>query len=146
MAEIRLHIGEIVQKIQEDVKKLVKGFSDMDVAAYAMGQWVPQADVLEGRSDFKILVDLPGVPSDKVEVTLQGDQVKISGEKASGGETEGYKAHLSERRSGTFSRTLTLPASADREKLSAKMRDGLLELVCPKKAESMEREVKIVIS
>ncbi|MCU0723190.1 MAG: Hsp20/alpha crystallin family protein, partial [Planctomycetes bacterium] len=105
MSEIRLNIGEIVQKIQEDVKRLVKGFSDMDVAAYAMGQWVPAADVLEGRAEFRILVDLPGVAPDKVEVTLQNDQVKVSGEKTSGGDGEGFKAHLSERRTGAFNRT-----------------------------------------
>jgi HSP20 family protein len=145
MNEVRIHIGDMVHKIQEDVKRLVKGFSEGDLAAYAMGQWVPQADILEGRSDVRILVDLAGVPSGNVEVSLTGDQVKVRGEKPSGGAAEGVTVHLAERRTGSFSRTFSLPASADREKLTAVMRDGLLEISCPKKPESMEREVKIQI-
>jgi HSP20 family protein len=135
----------MVHKIQEDVKRLVKGFSEGDLAAYAMGQWVPQADILEGGSDIRILVDLPGCTLGNVDVSLTGDQVKVHGEKPSGAAAEGATVLLSERRTGSFARTFSLPASADREKLTAVLRDGLLEISCPKKAESMEREVKIQI-
>ena len=138
------NLSEMVQKIQEDVKKLVKGFSEGDIAAYAMGQWVPRADILETAEEVRILIDLPGISPEEVDVTLTGNELKIHGEK-SRREEEEFRFHLAERRHGAFSRTFPLPASVDPQAVAATVRDGLLTIAFPKKPESRAREIKVEV-
>ncbi|MHC4778819.1 MAG: Hsp20/alpha crystallin family protein [Planctomycetota bacterium] len=144
MKENRWHLSEVVQKIQEDVKKLVKGFSDGDIAAYAMGMWVPNADIVETAQEIKVLVDLPGISADAVDVTLAGSELKVHGRHAEE-DMEGVKVHLAERRRGAFSRTFSLPASVDPKQVDATVKDGLLEVTFPKKPESQPNEIKVEV-
>ncbi|MHC4601524.1 MAG: Hsp20/alpha crystallin family protein [Planctomycetota bacterium] len=144
MKDLRWNLSEMVQKIQEDVKKLVKGFSEGDIAAYAMGQWIPRADVLETPDEVRILVDLPGIAPSDVDVTLTGNELKVHGEKSKQ-EEEDFRFHLNERRHGAFSRTFPLPASVDPQHVAATVRDGLLTITFPKKPESRAREIKVEV-
>ena len=145
MKDIRWNLSEIAQKIQDDVKKLVKGFSDGDVAAYAMGMWVPMADIVENSEEVHILVDLPGISAQEVEVTLTGTELKVHGSSPEKGELESAKFHLAERRHGPFSRTFSITASVDPKQVSAKVHDGLLEVVFPKKPESKAQQIKVEV-
>lgn len=145
MKQVRINVSEMLHKIQEDVKRLVKGFSDVDIAAYAMGQWVPKADVLAGPAELRILVDLPGIAPDAVDVSVTGGILKVSGEKPSGFSGAELKAVSAERRAGRFSRSFELPAAVQTDAVHATMRDGLLQISLPKKADSMEREIKVEV-
>ena len=143
MREMRINVSEILQKVQDDVKRLVKGFSEMDVAAFAMGRWNPAADILESGQDVRILVDLPGLAQSEVDVSIAGGELRISGFKPSSREGEELKALTAERGAGQFNRSFELPATVDPDKISASMRNGLLEVVLPKREDLIRREVKI---
>ncbi|MHC4780957.1 MAG: Hsp20/alpha crystallin family protein [Planctomycetota bacterium] len=143
MKEIRINLSEMAQKIHDDVKNLVKGFSDMDLAAYAMGQWVPRADLFKGKTEIRLFLDLPGIESGSVDVSLTGNELKVSGNKDLPVDVEGFQSRLAERRCGAFSRTFPLPAAVDPESVSASLRNGRLDIVLAKKADSVEREIKV---
>jgi len=145
MKEQRWHLTEIVQKIQEDMKKLVKGFSDGDIAAYAMGMWVPAADVVETAEEVHVIVELPGVAAEAVDVSLTGNELKVHGTPPGRGDQESGRFHLAERRHGPFSRTFVLPATVDPQQVRAKVNGGLLEITFDKKPESRAQQIKVEV-
>jgi len=145
MKELRINLSEMAHKIQEDVKNLVKGFSEMDIAAYAMGRWIPQADVFEGKEEIRILIDLPGLAPGRVEVSLTGNQLKVAGEKPALETSEGFRPMQTERRAGSFSRTFILHVMVDPDRVSASLKDGMLDIHLPKRPESVEREIKVEV-
>jgi HSP20 family protein len=76
---------------------------------------------------------LPGLDEKDVKVTIEDDLLTISGEKKI--EHADEKTHFSERSYGSFTRSFTLPADADRGAITAKFAKGVLTLEIPKTAE-----------
>ena len=98
-------------------------------------------DVYEEGDDYVIEAALPGVDPDKVNVSVLGNQVQISGEY--GAPPEGRQHLLQERRSGRFERTVTLSTALDADKASAAYEHGLLRLRVPKAESARPRRIAI---
>lgn len=89
----------------------------------------PKVDLLELSDAYRLIVEVPGVPQDNLEVALQGREVIVAGLREP---LEGLKRIVCERPSGHFQRTVELPGEVDREASSAHLREGLLVLNLPK--------------
>lgn len=108
-------------------------------------EWAPAVDIKETGNDFVIHADLPGVKSDDIEVTAENGVLTIKGERESTKEEEKDNYKRVERFSGSFMRRFTLPESADLEKISAKTKDGVLELVIPKAEKNKPKRIDIKV-
>jgi HSP20 family protein len=105
--------------------------------------WSPRVDVREEAGRFLILADVPGVALDAIEIQMDKNVLSIKGErKAYASEAEGSFTRV-ERVAGTFTRSFTLPESADAAGITASGRDGVLEIAIPKKAEAAPRRIVI---
>ena len=91
----------------------------VDLATLAPGH---RDDVLE----LVITADLPGVDEKDVEVTLSGDTLTIKGEKKIEHEEKGDDGRYTERRVGSFSRSIRLPLEVQEEEIDANFDDGVL--------------------
>jgi HSP20 family protein len=108
--------------------------------------WAPPVDVFEDADRYVVTAELPGLNVDDIEVTYTGNSLTLAGQKVSDVDEESKKGFLCrERRFGRFSRTVTLPDTVDGGKVSAACRNGLLEVVLPKKQESKPVSVKIEV-
>lgn len=106
--------------------------------------WAPMLDMYEYADRYMILVELPGVDPKTVDVTHVGNTLTIRGERSNPVEgTEYDRAPRRERRFGTFCRSLDLPEDIEADKLAAKCRDGVLEIVVPKPKANVPKTVKI---
>jgi HSP20 family protein len=105
--------------------------------------WTPPVDVEQEADKFRIHVDLPGVQRDEIEITVHGETLTVKGEKKREIESKQDDTYRSERYYGTFSRSLTLPAAVDANKIEASYKDGVLEIVVPKSEEAKPRQIKI---
>jgi HSP20 family protein len=85
---------------------------------------------------------LPGVQVDDIEIQILNENLTISGEIRSA-EEENMKYLLKERASGTFKRTLTLPAPLNSESAEAELKDGILTVKVAKVEEALPRKIKI---
>lgn len=104
----------------------------------------PPLDVTEEPEHYVLTAELPGVSRDDVTVEVHEGVVTIRGEKKlERREGEGKSARLLERRYGSFSRSLALPADADEDRVEASFKDGVLELRIAKTAEAKPRTVAI---
>ncbi|MEE9287386.1 MAG: Hsp20/alpha crystallin family protein [Gammaproteobacteria bacterium] len=105
--------------------------------------WSPAVDIKEEETQYVVVVDIPGVDPSEIDVTTKDGVLTIKGErvKETRDEEKGYTRV--ERAHGMFHRRFTLPESADAEKISAKGKDGVLEVVIPKREESQPRRITV---
>jgi HSP20 family protein len=94
---------------------------------------MPNVEVRENGKRYTINVELPGLDENDVKVTVEGDLLSITGEKKV--EHTDEKTHFSERSYGSFTRSFSLPADADRNAIAAKFAKGVLTLEIGKSAE-----------
>ncbi len=131
---------------QEEIKNLFDRFFDHGAAnapAEAVAQWVPRVDVREEAERFVILADLPGVEPDQIELQVDKGVLSIKGQRSGEPAVESERYSRLERRHGGFHRSFALPDTADAEGIVASGRNGVLEIVIPKKAESTPRRIQV---
>jgi HSP20 family protein len=106
--------------------------------------WIPAADVYEGEGEYTLVLDLPGIRREALDVSLDEGRLTIRGERAPA--PEGVTARRTERAAGRFVRSFTIPESVDRQSIGADYKDGVLHLRLPKRTEQAPRRVKIDIN
>jgi HSP20 family protein len=113
-----------------------------DVTTRSRVGFVPPVDVIEEDGTLTVRAELPGVRKEDVKVHLDGDLLTLSGSKKH--EEKSYRRV--ESRCGEFERTLTLPRSVDRDKISATFRDGVLSLTLPLREEAKRKTIDVAVN
>lgn len=110
------------------------------------GDWVPRLDVEESEEAITVMAEIPGVEPENVEVSVVDDVLTVSGEKKSETEERREGVYHSERRFGSFRRSVALPATVDREKISAEYDKGVLTIRLEKAEEASPKRIPVVAS
>lgn len=124
---------------------LSKRFFDIEPFRDWGESWLvsPTIDLSETKSGYLIEAELPGMSEDDIEVSLSDGLLTISGEKKE--EKTDKRAHLSERRYGSFQRSFRVSDSIDEAKASAEFHKGVLKITLPKKKRAQREAQKINI-
>lgn len=94
-----------------------------------------KVDVKETPTAFTVLAEVPGVPKEDIQVTVEGNVVTLRAEiKQEDRQSEGEKLLRSERYYGAVSRSFQMPVDIDDAAAKAKCENGVLQLTLPKKA------------
>jgi HSP20 family protein len=101
----------------------------------------PPVNVYESADAYGLEVELPGVDPAKLELTVEGDLVTVSGQRPAG-KAEG-SFHRRERFGGGFSRTLRLPTALEAAGVEAHYRDGILSARLPKAVQARARKIAV---
>jgi HSP20 family protein len=107
-------------------------------------EFSPACDISETDDAYQVRMDVPGIKPDDITVQVTGDTVHVSGERQEEKEEKGKTYHRVERRSGSFSQTLRLPASVAEDKVQAEFDKGVLTVTLPKTEVSKTRTVKVL--
>jgi len=107
---------------------------------------IPAMDLVENDGSYEITAELPGIDAKDVELKVSGDMLTLKGEKREESETKDENRHVSERRYGSFQRTMRLPPDADADRIEARTTNGVLKVTIPKSEEAKAKEKKIEIS
>ena len=99
--------------------------------------FAPASEASAGKDAYRISVEVPGVAEEDLEITVHEGVLTISGKKQSSREEKGDTWFFSEREFGSFSRSVRLPPDADGDKVGAALKDGVLALTVPKRAETV---------
>lgn len=139
-----------LMSIQTELNRLFgRTFAGTDAGnggALPAGSWMPPLDVYETDDRLVVKVELPGIEPDDVDVSVEDSALSIYGERRFYEEVAEDSAMRVERRFGAFTRTLTLPAIADPEKIEAKFDKGVLTLDIPKREEAKPKRITIKAS
>ena len=104
---------------------------------------VPQLDVIDRDKDILIRVEVPGVEKKDIEVSLSDSTLNIKGKISREVKEEKKDYFRCEIAQGNFSRSLSLPSGVDTSKISATLREGILEIVLPKEESVQRRSVEV---
>lgn len=89
--------------------------------------------------------ELPGIKKEDVDLTVHDEAITLKGEFKRDETVKDEDYYFSERRYGAFERTVPLPKEIDADKAKALFKDGVLEVVLPKKEEAKPKERKLVV-
>ena len=105
--------------------------------------WLPAVDVWETDNEVVLSFDLPGIPEDKITVELDDNVLTVSGGRERTQEHTSERFYRFERRFGTFSRSVTLPAGVTESDITANYKDGVLEVRVPKPEEQKPKRIRV---
>jgi HSP20 family protein len=103
----------------------------------------PSIDLSETDTAVEVRMDLPGVKPDDIDIQVNGNILSVSGQRKEEKEEKGRTFHRIERHSGTFSRSITLPATVNDSEVAAEYRDGVLCVTLPKTDQSKRHKIKV---
>ena len=145
MATERYQPWNALSQLQNEINRAFGTLNEGDSSS-ATAEWIPAVDVSEYNDRFELLVDLPGVDAQAVEITLDNGVLTLSGERR-----EEKKANTSdevqhqrnERRHGRFYRRFILPDTIDAENVNATGRNGVLAISIPKQSRAQPRRITV---
>ena len=105
----------------------------------------PPMDVFEDESWLYVVLEVPGMGRDELNVRLHRQKLIVEGFKHSGGDRDCLRYLCVEREFGVFRRSLDIPVSIDGSGVRARLADGLLRIRLPKVEERRQPVVDVPI-
>jgi len=102
--------------------------------------WAPPVDILEQDGALVLLVDLPGVRREDIELTIAHESLTVAGQRSS---TEGGAGIRLERPAGRFRRSFRIAVPVDPSRAQAAYRDGVLRITLPQAAPAGPARVRV---
>jgi len=125
-------------------------FGEMESLFGGWGRFAPEAwsvwpalNVWEAGDSFVAEAEIPGAATEDVEILANGAELTIKVRRPEPELPEGAVRHRRERPFGEFTRTITLPAPVDADKVAAGFRDGVLTLTMPKHESAKPRRIEV---
>lgn len=144
MTLIRWNPTRDMMNLRREMDRLFNDFmTDTPGTRFETPNWGLALDVAENENTFVVKASVPGVNPDDLDVTINENTLTIRGEVQADETFEEGQYHVRERRFGTFSRSMTLPRTVDREAINADYTDGVLTLTLPKTEDLQPRRINI---
>jgi HSP20 family protein len=106
-------------------------------------EWTPAIDVVRAKDSLVLRADVPGIKPEEVKIEVKDDILTVSGEHEESTEEKDKHFMRRERRYGSFSRSMALPAGIDAAKIKAKTKDGVVEVTIPLPKETKKETITI---
>jgi HSP20 family protein len=127
--------------LQTEMSRLMNGLFEGN--GRTLQTWVPAVDVWETETELVYAFDLPGVPEEQIAIELHDDNLTVSAQRDRTNEhvEDGFVRF--ERRFGSFSRAVGVPAGVTEDSITASYRDGVLEIRVAKPEEAKPKKIQI---
>ncbi len=107
--------------------------------------WTPALDLYQNNDNVVALVEIPGMQKEDIDISLHDGLLTIAGERQSSSASEGDNAERTERFSGKFRRSISLPTRVEAGRVHATYKDGILTVTLPKAEEAKAKKVEVTI-
>ena len=135
------------RELPDEIRRLFEATEEGRPGVAQRGvDWTPAVDILESAHAIEIMVDLPGVAAEHVDVIFSRGLLLITGRKDSQPCQQHDAAfHLAERNFGRFARVVRLSGAFDAGNTQASLTAGELRVVVPRIEERRGRHIRIPI-
>ncbi len=130
-------------RLQDEMARL---FEDRRFTAGESVGWTPACDIYEDEDSVSLRFELAGVDPKDVEVRFENGTLTLKGERKLEQEEKRDNYHRVELNYGIFTRSFSLPATVDAEKIRAESKNGVLTVTVPKKPEAKPRSIQVKVS
>ena len=123
----------------------VKPWGKEEAATLTEFNFLPAVETYVDKEAKKYVckVSLPGIDPKKVQISVQGNMLTISGERKEEVRTKEAEYYHEEFSYGEFERMLELPEGVNTEKINAEFVNGVLEITAPVAAVALPRKIEI---
>jgi HSP20 family protein len=105
--------------------------------------YAPPVDIYEDEHNITLKLEVPGIDEKDIDVRIENTTLTVHGERKIEKEEKEENFRRVERQYGEFTRSFTLPSSADPEQVSAQYDKGVLKINLAKKAEAKPKQIKV---
>jgi HSP20 family protein len=130
------------RSVRREMEDMFRSF-DRGLPSLQVGAGVPAINVAETKDAIEVAVEVPGVEEKDINVSLDGNQLVISGEKKEETKKDEKDWHVEERSYGSFYRSMSLPFRPEEGAVEAHLDKGVLHLNIKKPAE-VAKSVKTI--
>ena len=127
------------QEVQVQPKQEVEKAQE---ATRPMRAFMPVADIFETEEALIVVLEMPGVRKDNVDITVENGVLTVEG-RIDYSQYDGMQPIYGEYNVGPYRRSFRISSQVDQGKIRADMQDGVLTLVLPKAAEAKPRRIKV---
>lgn len=144
MVRYRSFFGRDFEGVEQRMEKMLDNiFDEMRPTMFSAEQtWKPPVDIYETAEEIVVLVEIAGMKRKDINVTLENDLLKISGVRPDFSPSAKMKLHQMEIDYGRFQRIVKISLPIDTDSISAKYKEGFLQITLPKK----KRKPPVVIN
>lgn len=120
--------------------RLDRGFGDLTERSQ---RWTPAVDVVRDGDALVLKADVPGIQPEDINIELEDNVLTVSGEHTEEQETNEEDYVRRERRTGSFMRSMTLPAGVDAQSITAETKHGVLEVRIPLPSQPQKETIEV---
>jgi HSP20 family protein len=117
-------------------------FEKKEEATVPARVFVPTADIYETSDNLTVVMEMPGVDKENVDIRVEDNVLKVEG-KLDFSKYQGLQPVYTEYNIGHFARSFSLSSKIDQGKIGAELRDGVLSLTLPKVQEAKPRTIQV---
>jgi HSP20 family protein len=126
-----------LRAMRREMENALRAF-DQNLSSPDIGAGAPAINVAETKDAFEVTAELPGVDEKDIKVSLDDNQLVISGEKKAESKKEEKDWHVEERSYGSFYRSISLPFEPEDGAVDAHFDKGVLHLTIKKPAKAVK--------
>jgi len=127
------------QEVQVQQKREVEKKQESTVP---LRSFLPVSDIFETEHALNVVLEMPGVAKENVEIGIDNDVLKISG-RIDIAKYEGLQPVYTEYNIGNYSRSFQLSNKIDQDGIKAELKDGVMTLVLPKSEKAKPRRISV---
>ena len=147
MTVTRYEPWEVLNQLHGQINRIFDSqLANGSASTAATADWVPPADIEEYTDRFVLKLDVPGVNTSAIDITLENGVLAISGVREQDASDKDCERARRERAYGRFHRRFTLPDTVDSASVRATGRSGVLEVVIPKQPKAQPRRIEVLSS
>jgi HSP20 family protein len=105
--------------------------------------WQPQVDVAESETGYEVVVEVPGLSKNDINISVEDGYLTISGERKQEEKTDKKNYHRIERYYGKFERSFHLPEEVKADEIKANYKNGVLKVEIPKTEKQLPKQIAI---
>jgi HSP20 family molecular chaperone IbpA len=127
------------QEVQVQQKRELESKDESTIPARV---FLPTADIYESNEALNVVLEMPGVDKNSVDIRVEDSVLKIEG-RLDFSKYQGLQPLYTEYNVGHYSRSFRLSSKIDQNKIAAELNDGVLSLVLPKVEEAKPRTIEV---
>jgi HSP20 family protein len=127
------------QELQVQQKRELENKEESTIPARV---FLPTADIYETNDALNVVLEMPGVDKNSVDIRVEDSVLKIEG-RLDFAKYQGLQPLYTEYNVGHYSRSFRLSSKIDQSKIAAELNDGVLSLVLPKVEEAKPRTIQV---
>jgi len=134
-----------IDSFRKDMDKLFDDFFFFSPTSLFKNEWVPSIDVEEDKNSIRVKAEIPGMDEKDLNVRIEDNVLTLSGEKKEEKNEEKKNYIFSERKFGSFSRSISLPEGIKTDKIKATFKKGVLNIDIPKDEAKEPKKIAIEV-